>query len=457
MKIIILGAGQVGSSTAESLANEGNDITIIDQNPILLERLQEHLDIRTVVGFAAYPETLLKAGIEDADMLIAVTHNDEVNMVACQIASSLFNTPKKLARVRATDYLEYPALFNLDAIPIDVSISPEQLVTEYIADLIEQPDTLQVLNFFEGLAQLVAVKIDHGSDMDGRSIEDLLALLPKVQMRVAAIFRNEQLIKPNGGASLQADDELFFLAKKQQVRDLVKVFKKDYQPYQRLVIAGGGHIGKQLAQRLEQDHHIKIIEHDESRARTLAGELHSSLVLHGDVGDANLLKEEQINKTDVFCAVTNDDEANILSAMLAKRLGVRKAFSIISKASHVDLVEGTSIDIAVSPAQITIGTLLRHVRRGDVVTVHSLRQGAAEAIEIVAHGDKQTSQVVGRTLDELRLPASATVGALLRDGQILFAHKEIQIQSEDHLVIFIANQQDVDAVEKLFQVGFEFL
>lgn len=354
MKIIILGAGQVGSSTAESLANEGNDITVIDQNAVLLERLQEHLDIRTVVGFAAHPETLLKAGIQDADMLIAVTHNDEVNMVACQIASSLFNTPKKLARIRAADYLGYPTLFNIDAIPIDVTISPEQLVTEYIADLIEQPDTLQVLNFFDGLAQLVAVKIDHDSDMDGRAIEDLLGLLPKVQMRVAAIFRNEQLIKPDGSAHLQAGDELFFLAKKQQVRDLVKVFKKDYQPYQRLVIAGGGHIGKQLAQRLEQDHHIKIIEHDESRARTLAEELHSSLVLHGDVGDANLLKEEQINKTDVFCAVTNDDEANILSAMLAKRLGVRKAFSIISKASHVELVEGTSIDIAVSPAQITM-------------------------------------------------------------------------------------------------------
>lgn len=457
MKIIILGAGQVGSSTAESLSNEGNDITVIDQNAVLLERLQEHLDIRTVVGFAAHPETLLKAGIRDADMLIAVTHNDEVNMVACQIASSLFNTPKKLARIRAADYLQYPALFNLDAIPIDVTISPEHLVTEYIVDLIEQPEARQVLNFFDGLAQLVAIKIDYGSDMDGRAIEDLLELLPKVQMRVAAIFRDDKPIKPDGGANLRAGDELFFLAKKQQVRDLVKVFKKDYQPYQRLVIAGGGHIGKQLAQRLEKDHHIKIIEHDENRARTLAEELHSSLVLHGDVGDANLLKEEQINKTDVFCAVTNDDEANILSAMLAKRLGVRKAFSIISKASHVELVEGTSIDIAVSPAQITIGTLLRHIRRGDVVTVHSLRQGEAEAIEIVVHGDKQTSQVVGRRLDELKLPASATVGALMREDEILFAHKEILIESGDHLIIFIASQQDIDAVEKLFQVAFEFL
>ena len=185
MKIIILGAGQVGGSTAESLANEGNDVTVIDQNPALLERLQEHLDIRTVVGHAAHPSTLLKAGIKDTDMLIAVTHNDEINMIACQIASSLFNTPKKLARIRATDYLAYPALFALDAVPIDVIISPEQLVTDYITHLIEQPEVLQVLTFFGDRARLVAVKVDAQSIMDGKAIHDLLDILPKVQMRLS--------------------------------------------------------------------------------------------------------------------------------------------------------------------------------------------------------------------------------------------------------------------------------
>ena len=457
MKIIILGAGQVGSSTAESLVNEGNDVTVIDQNPVLLERLQEHLDIRTVVGYAAHPGTLLKAGIKDTDMLIAVTHNDEINMIACQIASSLFNTPKKLARIRAADYLEYPALFALDAVPIDVIISPEQLVTDYITHLIEQPEVLQVLTFFDDRARLVAVRVDAGSIMDGKAIHDLLDLLPKIQMRIAAIFRNESAIPLGGKIILQAEDEVFFLAEKHQISELVKVFKKDYQPYKRIFIAGGGQIGKQLAQRLEKSHNVKIIEHNENRARVIAEDLHHSLVLHGDVGDASLLKEEYIHKTDVFCAVTNDDEANILSAMLAKRLGARKTFSIISKASHVELVEGTSIDIAVSPAQITIGTLLTHIRRGDVITVHSLRQGAAEAIEIVAHGDKQTSNVVGRKLSELKLPKSATVGAILRKEKILFAEKNIQIESGDHLVIFLTEQQDVDEVEKLFQVGFEFL
>lgn len=457
MKIIILGAGQVGGSTAESLANEGNDITVIDKNPLLLGRLQEHLDIRTVVGYASHPATLIKAGIEDADMLIAVTQNDEVNMMACQIASSLFHTPKKLARIRASDYLEYPGLFHLDAIPIDVSISPEELVTEHIANLIEQPEVLQVLNFFDGRAQLVAVKVDDSSVMDGRKIDDLLELLPDISMRVAAVYRNEAAIKPDSNTSLQAGDELFFLAEKHQISELVKLFKKDYHPYQRIIVAGGGHIGQRVAERLEKTHHIKVIEQDESRARTLAEELHNSLVLHGDVGDANLLKEEQIDKTDVFCAVTNDDEANILSAMLAKRLGAKKTFSIISKASHAELVEGTSIDVAVSAAQITIGTLLRHIRRGDVATVHSLRQGAAEAIEIIAHGDKQTSKVVGRHLDEIKLPRSATFGAIMRDDKIFFADKDIKVESDDHVVIFIGNQHDVDAVEKLFQVDFEFM
>nr|WP_320166253.1 Trk system potassium transporter TrkA [uncultured Methylophaga sp.] len=457
MKIIILGAGQVGGSTAESLVNEGNDVTVVDTDSYLLERIQDRLDIRAVNGHASSPETLIAAGIEDADMLIAVTQNDEVNMVACQVANALFKTPKKLARIRASDYVEYPALFSPDAFATDVIISPEQLVTAYIQRLIEQPEVLQVVEFFDGMAQLVAVEVSEQSPMAGKPISKLLDILPDIKMRVAAIFRDNQAIQATGREALQSGDEIFFLALTQHISKLVKVFRHAYKTYERILIAGGGNIGRQLAKRIETNHKVKIIEMDPKRARFIAEGLKKSVVLHGDAGDANLLQEENISKTDVFCAVTNDDEVNILSSMLAKRMGARKVISIIGKASHVELVRGTSIDLAISPAQITIGSLLTHIRKGDVVTVHSLRQGAAEAIEVIAHGDLTTSKVVGRHIEQIKLPASASVAAILRNEHVLFSDKSLVIEPDDHLIIFISNQRDIMAVEKLFQVDFNYL
>ncbi len=457
MKIIILGAGQVGGSTAESLVNEGNDVTVVDTDSYLLERIQDRLDIRAVNGHASSPETLIAAGIEDADMLIAVTQNDEVNMVACQVANALFKTPKKLARIRASDYVEYPALFSPDAFATDVIISPEQLVTAYIQRLIEQPEVLQVVEFFDGMAQLVAVEVSEQSPMAGKPISKLLDILPDIKMRVAAIFRDNEAIQATGREALQPGDEIFFLALTQHISKLVKVFRHAYKTYERILIAGGGNIGRQLAKRIETNHKIKIIEMDPKRARFIAEGLKKSVVLHGDAGDANLLQEENISKTDVFCAVTNDDEVNILSSMLAKRMGARKVISIIGKASHVELVRGTSIDLAISPAQITIGSLLTHIRKGDVVTVHSLRQGAAEAIEVIAHGDLTTSKVVGRHIEQIKLPASASVAAILRNEHVLFSDKSLVIEPDDHLIIFISNQRDIMAVEKLFQVDFNYL
>ncbi|HEC59105.1 hypothetical protein LCGC14_0670520 [marine sediment metagenome] len=457
MKIIILGAGQVGSSTAETLVAEGNDVTVVDTNGFLLERLQDRLDIRGVKGHASSPRTLIAAGIEDTDMLIAVTQNDEVNMMACQVANALFKTPKKLARIRATDYVDYPALFSADAVPIDVIISPEKLVTDYLQRLIMQPEVLQVLEFFDGKVQLVAVEISEQSPMAGQPISKLLEILPNVKMRVAGIFRQDQVIEASGKANLEAGDEIFFIALTENIAQLVKVFRHAYQTYERIIIAGAGNIGRQLAKRIEGNHKVKIIETDARQARFIAEQLKESVVLHGDAGDASLLAEENIAKTDVFCAVTNDDEVNILSAMLAKRMGARKVISIIGKASHVDLVSGTNIDLAISPAQITIGSLLAHIRKGDVVKVHSLKQGAAEAIEIVAHGDFKTSKVVGRHIDKVKLPDSASIAAILRKGEIIFSHKTLVIESNDHLIIFISNQKDILAVEKLFQVDFNYL
>ncbi len=457
MKIIILGAGQVGSSLAANLVNEANDITVVDTNPQLLQALQDRLDLRTITGQASHPDVLLRAGAEDADMIIAVTNSDETNMVACQVAYSLFHTPTKIARVRALEYLAHPQLFTQDSLPIDVLISPEQLVTDYVYRLIEHPGALQVLDFAGGRVQLVAVRAYYGGPLVGHQLKALRDQLPRVETRVAAIFRRGRPIIPEGTTIIEADDEVFFIAAKKDIRAVMGELRRLEHSVRRVIIAGGGNIGKRLAKALEGRYQVKVVEHTATRARTIAEELTESIVLHGDAADEELLMEENIEDTDVFCAVTNDDEANILSAMLAKRLGARKVMALINRTAYVDLVESGEIDIAVSPQQATIGSLLAHVRRGDVVMVHSLRRGAAEAIEAVAHGDERSSKVVGRAVEEIKLPHGTTIGAVVRGNEVIIAHRDTVIQAEDHVILFLVDKRRIPEVERLFQVGVTFL
>lgn len=457
MKIIILGAGQVGSSVANNLVSEANDITVVDQNPDLLHELQDRLDLRTVQGYAAHPEVLMQAGAEDADMILAVTNNDETNMVACQVAYTLFHTPTKIARVRALGFTKFPQLFSSDALPIDVLISPEQLVTDYIMRLIENPGALQVLDFAGGRVRLVAVRAYFGSPLVGNELRTLYEHMPHIDARVAAIYRQGQAIQPEGDTIIEADDEVFFIAATENIRAVMSELRKLEKPFKRLIFAGGGNIGKRLASTLEKHYQVKLIERDKQRAKKVAEELSNTIVLHGDVADEDLLLEENIENTDVFCAVTNDDEANILSAMLAKRLGARKVMALINRAAYVDMVESGPIDIAISPQQATIGSLLTHIRRGDVVMVHSLRRGAAEAIEAVAHGDKVSSKVVGRTIEDINLPKGTSIGAIVRGDQVLIAHHDSVIQSEDHVILFLVDKRQIPEVESLFQVSVTFL
>jgi trk system potassium uptake protein TrkA len=457
MKIIILGAGQVGTTVAYNLASEANDITVVDQDAGLLRDLQDRLDLRTVQGHGAHPDVLLRAGAEDADMMIAVTNSDETNMVACQCAWTLFHTPTKIARVRAPEYLLHPALFNQGALPVDVLISPEQLVTDYILRLIEQPGALQVLDFAGGRVRLVAVRAYYGGPLVGHELRNLNMHLHGGEARVAAIYRRGQAIQPDGRTVIEADDEVFFLAAAKNIGAVMKELRRAEKPFRRLIFAGGGNIGRRLAAALEGRYRVKVIEHNPDHAREAAEQLKHSIVLQGDAADEDLLLEENIEDTDVFCAVTNDDEVNILSAMLAKRLGARKVMALINRASYVDLVEAGTIDIAISPQQATIGTLLTYVRRGDVVMVHSLRRGAAEAIEAVAHGDRNSSKVVGRTIAELKLPVGASIGAIVRGEEVIIAHHDTVIESEDHVILFLADKRRIVEVERLFQVGITFL
>ncbi|HBC56278.1 MAG TPA: Trk system potassium transporter TrkA [Gammaproteobacteria bacterium] len=457
MKIIIIGAGRVGSSVAENLASEANDVTLIDVKDSNLRDLQDKLDIRAIIGLGTSPSVLRKAGAEDADMIIAVTDSDDTNIVACQVAHSLFRTPTKIARIRSQEMMRHKELYRPEAIPIDVIISPEQLVTDYIRRLVEQPGALQVMDFANGRVQLVAVRAYYGGPLVGHELRSIREHMPNLDTYVPAIFRRGEPILPTGDTIIEADDEVFFIAAKKHIRKVMSELRRLEKPNKRIMIAGGGNIGASLADELEHNFKVKIIERHDLRSRQLSESLTDSIVLVGDAADRELLFEENIETTDVFCALTNDDEANILSSMLAKKMGARTVMALINRPAYVDLIESGDIDIAISPQQITIGKLLAYVRRGDVERVHSLRRGAAEAIEAVAHGSPENSKVVGRMVSEIPLPQNTSIGAVVRGDEVFIAHPEIEIQSEDHVILFLLDKRRIHEVERLFQVDYSFV
>ncbi len=458
MKILILGAGQVGASAAYHLSREeANDVTVVDMRPEVLRELQDRLDIRTVVGHAGYPEVLDRAGANDADIIIALTDSDETNMVACQVAYTMFHTPTKIARIRAAEYMNAKTLFTQDAIPVDVRISPEQLVCEYVEQLILYPGALQVLEFADGRVRLVGARAEKDGLLVGQQIATLKEHIPNTEGRIAAIYRDGIALQPDGDTIIKEGDEVFFVAARRDIRVFMSEMRKIEDPVRRVVIAGGGNIGLRLALTLEQTNQVKIIERDPKRAKIISEQLNKAIVLVGDAADEDLLVEENIDSVDVFCALTNAEEANILSAMLAKRLGAHKVMALINRPSYAEMIEAGSIDIAISPQQVTIGSLLAHVRRGDVVKVHSLRRGAAEAIEAIAHGSADDSRVVGKRIEEIDLPRGSNIIALVRGEEVIIAHHDTAIESDDHVIIFMTDRRKIERIEKLFQVGVSFV
>ncbi|ATO34986.1 Trk system potassium uptake protein TrkA [Dickeya dianthicola] len=458
MKIIILGAGQVGGTLAENLSGENNDITVVDTNTTRLRQLQDKFDLRVVTGYASHPRVLREAGAEDADMLIAVTNSDETNMIACQVAYSLFNTPNRIARIRASEYIrESEQLFQAEAVPIDHLISPEQLVIDNIYKLIEYPGALQVVNFAEGKVSIAAVNAYYGGPLVGNAIATMRDHMPHIETRVAAIFRHDRPIRPQGSTVIEAGDEVFFIAASQHIRAVMSEMQRLEKPYKRIMIVGGGNVGAGLALKLEKDYSVKLIERDALRAAELAERLQHTIVFHGDASDQELLAQEHVEQIDVFIAITNDDEANIMSAMLAKRMGAKKAMVLIQRRAYVDLVQGSVIDVAISPQQATISALLGHVRKADIVSVSSLRRGVAEAIEAIAHGDEGTSKVVGRMIADIKLPPGTIIGAIVRGDDVIIANNNLQIEQGDHVIMFLTDKKYVSDVERLFQPSPFFL
>lgn len=451
MRILILGAGETGISVAEALASEANEIVIIDRNPLCLDALKDRVNIATIVGNAAHPGVLEHAGVDKTDLVIAVTDRDETNMLACTIIKQLYNRPKTIARVRAIEYLNAPKLFSSEGIPIDVVISPEQSVMETIRNLIDLPGVLHVSDFANGLMRLFSVKVAANGFLTGKKIKTLKIRLTEGRIRVVAIFREGISLPANGEAILEADDEVFFFAPRLEVRRLLKDLGCLEKPFKRIIIAGGGHIGKRLAQALENDHYVKIIELDPKRVRKIANDLDRTIVLQGDCGDEGLLLEESIGKTDLFCAITDNDGGNIISASLAKAHGARKVICVLNHLSYNKLLPGTGIDLAVLPNVETLGSILKHVRQFDVAQVSLLRNGSAEAIEAIAHKGNGENTVVGRKVDTVKLPEGIVLGALIRDNEAISIHHDTLFEEGDHVIMFTLDKKMVSSIKERFQ------
>jgi len=449
MKIIIIGAGQVGSTLAENLAREYHDITLIDLDETRLQFIQDHHDIRTVTGTGCHPDILLAAGIEDADMLVSVTNSDEINIVACQVAHSIFDTPKKIARIRARNYFnkDYKDLLFSDSnMPVDVLIAPEQAVTDYVRKLVEQPGALQVLDFADGVIRMIGMRATKNSPLVDQKLKTLKEHVPKADARVAAIYRRNKAIVPSGETIIEDGDEVFFIAAKKNIKKVMSELRKAERPYKRIIIAGGGNIGYRLAVALESSLNIKIIEVNLERATFLSEQLNHTVVLSGSASDQELLLDENIDKTDVFIALTNDDEVNIMASLLAKRLGAKKVMTLITNPVYANLMQGGEIDVAISPQLATTSSVLAHVRKGDTGVVHSLRRGAAEALEFIVHGDVNNSKVVGKEIGNLVMPVGTTVAALVRDSEVIIAHHDVIIKNNDHVIVVVINKNKTKAV-----------
>jgi trk system potassium uptake protein TrkA len=474
VNIVILGAGRVGESVAESLASERNDITVVDTDPARLRLLQDRLDLRGVAGNGIQPSVLQEAGIADADLFIACAPMDETNLVACKVAHDRFGVPTTIARLRSPEFEDgTPLMDKAGGFAVDRVICPEESVTRYIGQLVEHPEALQVLEFAHGLVSLTAVRAVAGGPLVRHSLAEIPALVPEAEMRIVAIYRQDQaLTELDGRTRIEPGDEVFVLAATRHIGTVLGALRERDRPVRRLMIAGGGKVGLRLARQMHEQVQIKIIETNRARCDYLAGQLPAQvLVLHGDSTDEELMAEENVQDMDLFVALTSDDEDNILACLLAKRMGAKRVLALINRRAYAELVQGTQIDIAISPSQAVIGELLAHVRRGDVEAVHSLRRGAAEALEGIVRGDRKTCRMAGRRIDEIGLPAGAQVGAIVRglhrpDGseagaeaapRVLIAHHDTVIEPHDHVIFFVPNKRMVREVEKLFQVSATFL
>ncbi len=453
-KIIVFGGGQVGSSVAKILSDDGNDITLVDVDKSILENLKEQIDIKTIHGLASHPSIQRLADADNSDMIIAVTGNDEVNMAACHVAKNIFNVPKRIARLRANEYLNDEDGFEKKFFSINDVISPNILVTDYVKNIIDHPGAFQAFKFASGKVHVIAATVLSNGPLARKRLSEFREHLPNVDVKVVAIFREKKYLIPDDDTFIMPDDDVLFIATEENMRFMSELRKITDEPHN-VMIAGGGRVGSALAKKLEDTYNLKLIEKDKVIAKNISENLSSTVVLHNDIADETMLKNENINDVDYFCAVTSDDQANILSAKLAKDMGAGKTIAIVNKSSYRNLVS-KEIDVVVSPEDVTIGSLLASVRTSDIVSVNRIGNIDGEVMEIIAHGDKKTSNLVGNRISQLKLPKSIIIGAVVRDGDVILANEDIEIQGEDHVIIFAFDKKELPTIEKLFQVNVGF-
>jgi trk system potassium uptake protein TrkA len=451
MYIVILGAGEVGSSIAAHLVLEKNDITVVDINPNKLEKLQARLDIQTVCGGASYPDVLMNAGIQDADMLIAVTNSDEINMIACQIAYSLFKTPVKVARIRSSHYTA-PQLFSNNHIPVDVRINPEHLVTSRLMRLIDYPGTEEILDFYHGEVLLASLNFSAQHPLVESSFDNIKAQIKDLEAFPAALYRNKKIYLIQDDFILKPEDQIYFLSTPFALHQIITRLGYQNHNNYRIIIGGGGHIGGKLARNLENRYQVKLIEQNLEIAKQLANTLEHTFVLEGDIADSELLIEENIQETDVFCAVTNEDEANIMSCLQAKHLGAKQTIALINRKTYVPLIEDSPIDHAISPELITVGHILTKVRRGHMLKVHRLQNTTSEIIEVVLMNRDDHANLIQKRISQIEFPEGCHIVGIIRDRQLSPLTKQFKFKLHDHLIILVLDKTKLSELESLFQL-----
>ncbi|MBH67909.1 MAG: Trk system potassium transporter TrkA [Rhodospirillaceae bacterium] len=457
MKVVICGAGLVGTSIAQHLASENNDVTVVEQDYSLVRRIGETLDVRSIYGHASEPDILEQAGAREADMLIAVTFSDEINMVACQVAHSLFEVPTKIARIRRPGYLKpiWGDLFSRENMPIDVIISPEREVARAIGRRLHVPGGFDVVPMAGGLVSVVGVRCAEDCPIINTPIKQLTQLFPDLNIVIVGIIRNDKGIVPKSNDHMLPGDDVYFICDSTHLNRAMATFGHEEEEGRSVIIAGGGNIGLTLAEEIEQEHagvRSRVIEFDEDRAKSVAQQLDQTMVLNGDVLDMEILEEANISNTETFVAVSNDDEVNIIGSLLAKRAGAKRTIALINKHSYAQLINTLGIDAVVNPRMITVSSILQHVRRGRIRGIYSVREDFGEIIEAEAH---ETSSLVGKTLRDSDLPTGVIIGAIIRGEDILVPRGNSVIQKHDRIVLF-TTYEAVKRVEKLFAVRVDF-
>jgi trk system potassium uptake protein TrkA len=449
MNIIILGAGQVGSAIASQLSLDNkNNITIIDTNQENLDNASKYIDINTILGNASHPTILERAGIESADMVIAVTQSDESNMLACQMAHTLYGVKKKIARIRTSEYLHKEELFTETAIPIDFVITPEILITNYIERVIEEPGAAQIFEFEDGLIQLVETRVFANSNIANSPITDLKKHLPDTKFRVVSINRKCEEIPTHGDTVIRNGDKVFFVTEKGSVTKVLKEFRRLDRKYKNIIIAGGGRIGLNLAKILEKTHNIRIIEKNRHRARQIEEQLNNTLVLNGNSSDEKLLLDEGITSADLFISLTNSDEINVIVAILAKKLGAHKTIALVKRDIYEGLANNAAeIDMVISPDQVTSGGILSHIRKGNTMMVHSMHQNKSEAIEVIV--DRSAKEIVDKSIKNIHLPEGVEIGSVVRNNKLIMPTGDVIIRNGDHILFIITDISQVRAVEEI--------